>query len=118
MENINKVELCGYVGSVDIEKTDSTKWTKFTLATSIHYSKEGTMYHETTWHNIVAFQNSSKQDLSAITKGCGIHLTGRIRTNKYTGQDGKERTVNEILALSLEIVKESKSAAQTESKNQ
>lgn len=114
MENINKVELCGFVGAVDIAKTDSSNWIKFTLATSLPYTKNGATYNETAWHNVIAFQKGIKQDLSEITKGCGIHLTGRIRTSRYTAQDGTEKSVNEILALSLEIVQKAKPASLSE----
>lgn len=114
MENINKVELCGFVGTVLIEKTESSNWVKFSLATSLPYSKDGVQYYETTWHYVVAFQNGIKEDLAKILKGCGVHLTGRIRTSRYTAQDGTEKSVNEILASSLEIVQDSKATTPAE----
>jgi len=106
MESINKVELCGFVGSVITAKTDDNNWARFTLATNHSYTKDGNTIVETTWHTVTAFQNNMTQNLAEIEKGCAVRLQGRIRTNRYVASDGKERISNEILALSLTVIKD------------
>ena len=37
-------------------------------------------------------------DFSALVKGAGVEVKGRLRNNRFTDSNGVERTVTEILA--------------------
>lgn len=104
MNSINKIELAGYVGSIRITTCNGTQIAKFTVATNFTYkSRSGETIEETTWHSCTAFGNSKLNCLDKIRKGTSVHLTGRIRNNRYTGPDGTERAFIEILVNELEI---------------
>lgn len=107
MEHINKIELRGNVGSVRINEHNGKKVANFSVVTELLYkSREGAPALETTWHNIVAWSGKDICNLDLITKGTPVHLTGRVRTNRYTTSEGIEKTFDEILANRLQIVSE------------
>lgn len=41
-------------------------------------------------------------DFKDIRKGCFVSVVGRLRTNKYVGNDGNERYVVEVVAGKLQ----------------
>ncbi len=99
MEQLNKVELRGNVGSVKLQTGASRNGARITLATNAAYhDKEGAPVIETQWHNIVAWESRNIRDLDRIQKGDKLYVSGRIRYQKYTGQDGVERVQTDILA--------------------
>ena len=42
-------------------------------------------------------------DFSSISKGASVYVTGRLRTSRFTGNDGIERTVYEVIASKVEV---------------
>lgn len=106
MDSINKVELQGYIGTIRVSTANGTKVANFSLATDlIIKSKDGEPRNETTWHNIVAWQNKGIANLDNLRKGTLVHITGRMRNNRYT-KDGEERIFNEIYAVTMDVIKE------------
>lgn len=106
MEQINKVELQGNVGTVRINEVGDNKVARFSLATNHAYkSKEGDVI-ETTWHNIVAWSNKSMPDFEKIRKGTCLNITGRIKVSKYTANDGTDKQLHEIIANKIVFVTE------------
>jgi len=76
-----------------------------TLATNVAYKdREGAAIIETTWHNISAWEGHGVQNLDSITKGTKLYVTGRLRTQKYVGNDGIERTSTDVLANRLVMI--------------
>ena len=57
-----------------------------------------------TWHNIVAWESKGVKDLDKIEKGVTVHVTGRLRLNKYTSAEGTEKQYYEVLANNLDII--------------
>ena len=57
MEQLNRVELRGVVGSVRLQKIGNTQVANFTVATSLAYKdRSGSPIIETTWHNVTAWE--------------------------------------------------------------
>ena len=108
MEHINKVEIRGSVGTVRLNEHNGKKVANLSVVTELLYkSREGVAVAETTWHNVVAWSGKEIADLEMITKGTPVHVTGRIRTSRYTSADGVEKIFYEVLASRLTIVNES-----------
>ncbi len=106
MEQLNKVEIRGIIGSVYVKDFGNTKVANISVATSHAYkSQDGSLVIETTWHNVVAWEGEIIQNLDQLKKGALIHVRGRLRNRKYLASDGSERTVCDILVGSLKIVK-------------
>ena len=79
----------------------------FTLATNLAYrDKEGTPVIETTWTNVSAFEGKGIDGnlLSGIGKGDMLEVTGRLRCNRFIGEDGEPRTMLEVRATGIEKI--------------
>lgn len=102
--SINRVELQGRVGTVRISPTIGYIAANFSLMTeSTVISVEGKKLVEATWHNVLAVEGE-EVSLEGISRGSMVHLTGRLRTVRYTAADGTERTFSEVVADSLKVL--------------
>lgn len=107
MEDINRIELQGRVGSVRTNEYNGTKVANFSLATDVLYkTRDGGAISETTWHNVVAWESKDVPNVHSITKGMPIYVAGRLRATKITNLDGTEKTYYEVLANKLKFVTE------------
>jgi single-strand DNA-binding protein len=70
------------------------------VATTHSYLKKDTneRIEDVTWHRIVIWGTSAENCNLYLNKGSKVHVFGRIKTNKYTDKDGKERQTNDIIA--------------------
>lgn len=104
MEQINRIELRGNVGNVKLQNVGNSEAIRFSIATNYAYKgKDGLPVIETTWHNVTAWSGKGMPDFHRIDKGSLVHVTGRLRTQKFEGSDGNERLVYEVVASRLEI---------------
>lgn len=105
MEQLNKIEIRGNVGNVNILKVGESRVAHFSVATNYAYKgRNGEPVIETTWHNVTAWESKSVPNLDFITKGFGVYVCGRLRSQKYTASDGTEKFVTEIIANTVEEV--------------
>ncbi len=80
---------------------------RFTLATNYAYKdRDGGAVIETTWHTVNAWQGKGITDLTKISKGSKVYVCGRLRSQKFVGEDGQERSVYEIVPSSLVLLDE------------
>lgn len=107
MDHINRIELQGRVGNVRMNEYNGSKVVNFSLVTELFYkTRDGGPMSETTWHNIVAWENREITDLHLIEKGAAVFVSGRLRSVKHTNQEGVEKTFYEVLASKLKFVNE------------
>ena len=106
MEQLNRIELRGNVGNNKVQIVGESQVARFSLATNYLFKgKDGNGVVETTWHNVVAWSGKGMPDnLDKIEKGAAVHVIGRLRQQRFTGQDGIERTIYEVLAKTVEII--------------
>ncbi len=105
MEQLNKIELRGVVGSVRIQSYEVNKMARISLATNFAYKdRDGTAVIDTSWHHIVAWEGRNIQHLDKIGKGTRLHVIGRVRYQNFTGVDGVDRVATDILANRLTIL--------------
>ncbi|MBT8811403.1 single-stranded DNA-binding protein [Lactobacillus delbrueckii subsp. bulgaricus] len=107
---INSVALTGRLTKdVDLRTTQSgISSASFTLAVNRQYSKD-----KADFINCVAFKKTAEVLQQFAGKGRLIGVTGRIQTSHYTGKDGKEVYVTEVLADSVSFL-DSRNSAQGE----
>ena len=104
MEQLNKVELIGTVGTIRMTEVGEASSARLSLATNYAYrSKDGAAVIETTWHNVVCFEGKAVCPIQEIVKGDTLHVLGRLRIQRYTGADGVERQAVEIVANRIHI---------------
>lgn len=105
---LNKVMLIGNVGHTpEAKNNDSGKWVRFTIATTdrAYTTKDGvTIPERTEWHNIVANGKLAEVVENYVTKGSKLYIDGKLRSRKYTGKDGAERYVTEVVMQNMELL--------------
>ncbi|MCR5326245.1 MAG: single-stranded DNA-binding protein [Bacteroidales bacterium] len=107
MEQINRIELVGIVGSVRIQHFGDKQMAKFTVVTNRAYkNREGVPVIEATWHNVAAFEGKYVQDIDKIEKGKPVKVQGRLQVQRYTGVDGIERTAVDVICSRLTVLPE------------
>lgn len=107
MEQINKIELLGTVGSVRLQNVADKRMAKFTMVTNRAYkNKEGAPVIETQWHNVTAFEGRNVHDLDRIEKGRAVHVWGRLQVQHYTGLDGTDRTAVDVICNRLDLIRQ------------
>ena len=94
MEQLNKIELRGIVGRIELQSVHDAIYARFSVMTDYGYfSKDGTPVIETTWHNCAGWVKPEEVELyKSIRKGDTIHLTGRLRIDRYCDENGNDRT--------------------------
>lgn len=104
MEFLNKIELRGVVGRAEITTPGDTRKCRFSVVTEYCYRQGGEPVVETTWFHLGAWEGKNKPELEQLQPGTRVYVVGRIRTYKYTGADGTERSNWEVIANRVEIL--------------
>jgi single-strand DNA-binding protein len=105
---LNKVMLIGRLGA-DPEvryMPSGDAVTSIRLATSMRWKDKqtGERKEETEWHRVVFFRGLAKIAGEYLKKGSQVYVEGRIRTNKWQGQDGQDRYTTEIVADEMHML--------------
>lgn len=106
--SLNKVMLIGNLTrDVEVRYTPSgTAVATFGLATNRSWSAGdgGERQEETQFHRIVAWSKLAEICGQLLFKGRKIFIEGRLQTRKFTGQDGQQREITEIVAENMMIL--------------
>lgn len=105
---LNKVMLIGRLGA-DPEvryMPSGDAITTIRLATSRRWKDRNTgeRKEETEWHRVVFFSGLAKTAGEYLKKGSQVYVEGRIRTQKWQGQDGQDRYTTEIVADGMNML--------------
>ncbi len=107
MASVNKVILVGNLGR-DPEvryMPNGEAVCTFSIATTDNWKdKSGQRQERTEWHSIILYRRLAEIAGEYLRKGRPVYIEGRIRSRKYTGKDGVERTAFEIEATELQIL--------------
>ncbi len=100
--SVNKVILVGNVGKdPEIRATnEGAKIASFSLATSESWKDKNTGEYKdkTEWHRVVVFnENISNIVEKYVKKGNKVYVEGALQSRKYTGSDGVEKNITEIV---------------------
>lgn len=105
---LNKVMLIGRLGA-DPEvryMPSGSSVTTVRMATSRRWKdrQTGERKEETEWHRVVFFNRLAEIAGEYLRKGSQIYVEGRIRTQKWQGQDGQDRYTTEIVASEMNML--------------
>ena len=107
MEHINRIEIQGEVGNIRTQTIFDQQVANMSVMTQEFYkSKEDMVIADTTWHNVVVWQDKSLSDLSKVEKGTKVRVVGRLRQMKYTDANGMEKVYYEVLASVFRIIED------------
>ena len=102
---MNQVNIIGFIGQDAAIRTikNGNKMANISVATNESWQdKQGQWHKRTEWHRVVAFGDIATK--YHLTKGQKVSITGRLRTRQYE-QAGIKRSVTEIVAMRIELLK-------------
>jgi single-strand DNA-binding protein len=106
--SLNKVMLIGNLTrDPEVRYTPSgTAVATFGLATNRSWSTGDGVdrQEETQFHRIVAWSKLAEIVGQLLFKGRKVYIEGRLQTRKFTGQDGQQREITEIVAENMMIL--------------
>ena len=104
MEQLNRIELRGYVGAAKKTKAGDSEFLRFTIVTGYAYrTSDGSPVIENTWMDCLYFlRKDSGKVLPDLTKGDRVHLTGRLKHQRYTDSEGGYHDTYAVLVKELE----------------
>lgn len=106
---INMAQVWGRVGKIDTKTTASgMKVTNCSMVTSKKFVKNGEKQEKVMWHNITLFAKLSEVAEKYVNVGDLLYIQGEMDMQKYTTQDGQERTKHFIVANQLQLMPKTK----------
>ena len=104
---INKVILVGNLGD-----DPETKYTQSGMAvtvirlatSSVRKDRDGNQQERTEWHRVKFFGKLGEIAGEYLRKGSQCYVEGSIRYDKFTGQDGQDRYITEIVADEMQML--------------
>lgn len=100
--SFNKILIYGHVGREPVLRYTSNgkPVCNFSLATTEKYRDEET----TTWFRITFFNRQAEVASQYLQKGCPVYVEGRVKLDKYTDRDGKEKYSLEVMGTELKLM--------------
>ena len=107
MAGLNKVMLIGHLGrDPELRYTSSgTPVCDFSMAVSRRYNtRDGQQQDETEWFRITAWNKLAEICANYLTKGQQVYIEGRVKLDRWTGQDGQERSTLAVTAFEMQML--------------
>lgn len=104
---VNSVTLIGNVGNDPEMKYTQGGMAICTLSlatSSVRKDKDGNQQERTEWHRVKLFGKLGEIAGEYVKKGRQIYILGSIRYDKFTGQDGVEKYITEIIADEMQML--------------
>lgn len=104
--NVNKVILVGRLTrDPEVRTTPSGQAVaSIGLATGRTWTdKQGQKQEKTEFHNVIMWGRTAEVAGQYLIKGQEIFVEGRLESRKYTGKDGVERKVTDVVAESFQF---------------
>lgn len=109
--SVNKVILIGNLGRDPeqprvLGQNNTRRVLTISIATSESYtdSRTGERRTDTEWHRVELWDNLADIAHKYLKKGSTVYIEGKIRTEKWTDQQGVERTGIKIRANNLTLL--------------
>lgn len=103
---INSITISGRLTrEVDLRYTPSgTPIAKLPIAFDRRYQKNGNWETETSYIDVIAWDQKATSCAEYLTKGSAILIEGRLQTRTYTNNEGRNIKVSEIIANRLHFL--------------
>ena len=118
---LNRVMIIGRLGrDVELRQAQGgTSIASFTVATDESYTaRDGNKVEQTEWHRVSVFGKQAELCSRFIGKGSLVYVEGRLRTRKWTDQNGQERSSTEINADRVQFLDRKQDAQQRQAQTQ
>ncbi len=107
MAGVNKVILLGHLGAdPEVKYLEGDKVVaNLSLATSEAYQdRSGNRVEQTEWHDLELWDQQAKIAEKYLKKGSQIYVEGKIKSDKWTDEQGQNRKKMKIRVLSFTMV--------------
>jgi single-strand DNA-binding protein len=107
MANLSKVQIIGNVGADPEQRytQQGTMIVSFRVAVnSGRRMPDGSFRDETEWYRVSTFGRVAENCLQYVTKGSPIFVDGRLRVDRWTGQDGQPRFTLDVVASDVRFL--------------
>jgi single-strand DNA-binding protein len=107
MASLCKVQIIGNLGAdPETRYTQSgTMTVRFNVAVNRRgRNPDGSPLEETEWFRVNAFGRLAETCQQYLTKGSPVFIDGRLRVDRWTGQDGQPRFTLDIVANDMVMV--------------
>ena len=104
--NVNKVILVGRLTRDPEVRTTPTGQTvaSISIATGRTWTdKQGQKQEKTEFHNVIMWGRTAEVAGQYLIKGQEIFVEGRLESRKYTGKDGVEKKVTDVVTESFQF---------------
>ena len=105
--SVNKVVLIGNLGDdPELRYTGGgTAVCNMSLATNESYTNsDGEEVQQTEWHDVVAWGRLAEVCDEYLEKGAQVYFEGKLRTQKWTDQNGNSRYRTQVLAREMKFL--------------
>jgi single-strand DNA-binding protein len=107
MAGVNKAIIVGNLGADPEVRTleSGAKVATIRVATTERYKdRDGNQQENTEWHNIVLWRGLADITERYLKKGRQVYIEGRLKTRKWTDQNGNDRYTTEIVAQEMTLL--------------
>jgi single-strand DNA-binding protein len=107
MAGVNKVILLGNLGAdPEVKYLEGEKVVaNLSLATTEAYTdRSGNRVEQTEWHDLELWDQQAKIAEKYLKKGSQIYVEGKIKSDKWTDEQGQNRKKTKIRVLSFTMV--------------
>ncbi|MDG6881197.1 Helix-destabilizing protein [Phocoenobacter uteri] len=108
MAGVNKVIIVGNLGNNPDMRTmpNGDAVANISVATSESWTDRNTGERRevTEWHRIVFFRRQAEVAGEYLRKGSKVYVEGRLKTRKWTDQNGQDRYTTEIMGDVLQML--------------
>ena len=108
MRGVNKAIIIGNVGAdPDVRQfNNGGSVATISVATSEKYQNKNTgeWVENTEWHRVEAFGKLAEIIAQYVKKGTSVYIEGKLKTDKYTDNQGVERYATNIIADQIQML--------------
>jgi single-strand DNA-binding protein len=107
MRSVNKVVLMGHLAADPELKatTSGTSVARFSIATNRDWKTSDGEHHEATdYHKVIVWRKLAEIAAQYLKKGAGVYLEGKLMNRKYVDKEGRDRSITEIVADSINFI--------------
>lgn len=108
MRGINKVILIGRLGQDPTVRQfqNGGQVAEISLATSEAWNDKNTgeRRENTEWHRVTFFNKLAEIASQYLKKGSAVYIEGKLKTEKYTDNNGVERYATKVIADTLQML--------------
>jgi single-strand DNA-binding protein len=101
MASLNKVQIIGNLGNDPETKftQSGTAVTNISVATTRKFKdRDDQVQEETEWHRVTFWGKLAEIAGEYLRKGASVYVEGRLKTEKWTDQNGVDRYTTKIIA--------------------